>query len=621
LVPVGGLPLDAAIEMFADRAQAARPGFVVDETNRALVEEVCRRLDGLPLALELAAARLRALPLPQLAQRLDDRFRVLTGGARTALPRQQTLRAVVDWSYDLLFDDERHLFARLSVFTGGFGLEAAERVCADDVIDEGDVCDLVLRLVDKSLVVPEVHGTEARYTQLQTLWQYGRERLAESKDAGTFRARHAEWHLDLAKQARAGLRGRTGPEWHARLLPEMDNLRAAFDWLIAEGEAEAAHLLVDGIAWAWFARDDPHEAVRWLDDALAAPGVVSPEVGAITRTWHAYFKASIVGPISQIDAVRDAAVELRAVGDLPRLSDCLLVLCELLNRSNQMEASLAALDELHPIVIETDDGWIFALHDSLRARNFAQLGQLDEAEDAARSALARFVDIGEEWLEFEALQLLSLILEARGDLDGAVEAYHEMLGRLEVLGLPLYQTNCLMRLASVHARQGDDETAERLFAQYASMDAFRAHQAWGLIGQAGASRRLGNMEVSRALLDQALATYDEVDRDSGRAAALVGLCWWAVANGDRVAAAASASDAVVHGDAGFDAIIAVAAHTAAAAVALLATGGADARAQFETLLERRGSFGAGPYITLVGGPMAAPLDEPDVAAFAASLTS
>ena len=620
LVPIGGLALDAAIEMFEDRAKSVRADFVVDESARPLVEDVCRRLDGLPLALELAAARLRALPLAQLAERLDDRFRVLTGGARTALPRQQTLRAVVDWSYDLLFEDERRVFARLSVFTGGFDLEAAEQVCCDDVIDASDICDLLLRLVDKSLVVAEVHGAEARYTQLQTLWQYGRERLAESKDAQAFRRRHAEWYLDLARQARVGLRGRTGPAWHARLVPEMDNFRAAFDWFLAENEAEAAHLLVDGIAWAWFARDDPHEAVRWLDDALAAPAEVPTNVGAITRTWHAYFLASITGPSGQIAAQQSAVADLRAGDDLDRLSDSLLVLGELLNRANEMDASLAVMDELHPIVTKTADGWVFALHDSLRARNFAQLGQLDDAEEAARSALVRFNAIGEGWLEFEALQLLSLILEARGDLDAAVAAYDDMLGRLEGLGLPLYHFNCLMRLASVRARQGDDETAARLFAEYAAYDAFPAHQAWGLIGQAGATRRLGDSARGRELLDQALAMYDGLDRESGRAAALVGLCWWAIANGDLDGAATNAADAVVHATAGSDVLVTVAAETAVAAIALVASGSAADRAQFETVLERRASFGAGPYVTLVGGPMAAPLDEPDVAALLATLT-
>jgi predicted ATPase len=227
----------------------------------------------LPLAVELAAARLRSLPLPQLIERLDDRFRLLTGGARTALPRQQTLRAVVDWSYDLLFDAERQVFMRLSVFTGGCSLEAAEQVCSDEVIAADEVCDLLLHLVDKSLVIADVGGADAaRYTQLQTLWQYGRERLAESKDVATCRDRHARWFLDLATNARAGLRGRTGVAWRARIDADFDNLRAALDWFAANNDAAGALALVDGVAWCWFVRNDPMEATRWLDDALAVTG-------------------------------------------------------------------------------------------------------------------------------------------------------------------------------------------------------------------------------------------------------------------------------------------------------------------------------------------------------------
>ena len=177
LVPVGGLAPLAAVELFVDRARAVRPGFGPDGQAGDVIEDICRRLDGLPLAVELAAARLRALPLATVAERLDDRFRLLSQGARTALPRQQTLRAVVDWSYDLLFYDERRLFSRLAAFTGGCELTAAEAVCADEQVPADEILDVLSRLVDKSLVVAPGDAGEARFSQLQTLWQYGRDRL------------------------------------------------------------------------------------------------------------------------------------------------------------------------------------------------------------------------------------------------------------------------------------------------------------------------------------------------------------------------------------------------------------------------------------------------------------
>ncbi len=240
LVSVDPLALPAAVELFVDRARAVRPGFTADGHTRPVISDICRRLDGLPLAVELAAARLRSLSLVTLAERLGDRFRLLTGGARTALPRQQTLRAVVDWSYDLLFEDERRLFARLSVFAGGCDLSAAEAVCADDQLPNGEILDVLGRLVDKSLVAAPNAGREARYTQLQTLWDYGLDRLNESGEIDAICARHGAYYREMAEEAHEGLRGSTGPMWRQRLTSELGNLRAALDWFIARADAEAA---------------------------------------------------------------------------------------------------------------------------------------------------------------------------------------------------------------------------------------------------------------------------------------------------------------------------------------------------------------------------------------------
>ena len=288
LVSVGPLALPAAVELFADRARAVRPGFTADGHTRPVINDICRRLDGLPLAVELAAARLRSLTLATLAERLDDRFRLLTVGARTALPRQQTLRAVVDWSYDLLFEDERRLFARLSVFAGGCDLDAAEAVCADDQVPAGEVLDVLSRLVDKSLVAAPDAGRDARFIQLQTLWQYGRDRLDESGEADAVCARHGAYYRQMAEDAHEGLRGATGPMWRERLTSELGNLRAALDWFIARGDADAALSLASGMAWLWFINSDCVEGARWLGDALGATGPRCPELAASAQVWHGY---------------------------------------------------------------------------------------------------------------------------------------------------------------------------------------------------------------------------------------------------------------------------------------------------------------------------------------------
>jgi predicted ATPase len=192
----------AAVQVFVDRAQAAQPGFALTAENAPLVAQVCARLDGIPLALELAAVRTRALTMPELAAHLDEGFRLLTAGSRTALPRQQTLRATIDRSYRLLADQERALFRRLAVFLGGWTLEAAEAVCAGDGVDRADVADLLARLVDKSVVTAMTGAGEiARYRLLEMLREYAGERLAAGGEADAVRWRHARYIVPLAERA------------------------------------------------------------------------------------------------------------------------------------------------------------------------------------------------------------------------------------------------------------------------------------------------------------------------------------------------------------------------------------------------------------------------------------
>jgi non-specific serine/threonine protein kinase len=291
-----------AVRLFMDRALAAQPHFLLTDHNAPAVVQLCHRLDGIPLAIELAAARLRGLSVEQLAARLDQRFRLLTGGSRTALPRQQTLQAMVDWSYSLLSVPEQTLFARLSVFTGGFTLEAAEMVCAGDPITDEDVLDLLLRLIDKSLIDAEdgPDGIE-RYRLLETLRQYGRERLVAGGTAAALRERHAAYFLALAEQAVPALRGREHAAWLQRLEQEHDNLRAALAWWLGaeeqpgqeeSGARAEAGLRLAGALWGfWFHRGYRGEGLRWLEQALGqSGGAPSTRAAALTGaedlTWY-----------------------------------------------------------------------------------------------------------------------------------------------------------------------------------------------------------------------------------------------------------------------------------------------------------------------------------------------
>jgi len=248
----------ASIKLFYERANHAKSGFVWDERNAFSVAQICRRLDGIPLAIELAAARIKVLSVEEIAARLDDRFSLLTAGSRTAIPRHQTLRATIDWSYDLLTQPERVLLRRLSVFAGGFTLEATEAVCSQGM-KRSDSLDLLGRLVDKSLVIVEADSEvgETRYRLLETLRQYALEKLVETGEASEIRDQHLDFYLSFAEKSEPYMFGRESVKWINRLDKELDNIRAAMEWSTNCGKAVAALRMAGSLVYFcyfWFAR-------------------------------------------------------------------------------------------------------------------------------------------------------------------------------------------------------------------------------------------------------------------------------------------------------------------------------------------------------------------------------
>lgn len=259
-----------AVQLFVDRAVAAQPSFKLTELNAAAIVQVCRRLDGIPLAIELAAARVKLLNPAEIAARLDDRFALLTGGTRTATPRQQTLRGVIDWSYDLLSEPERILLRRMSVFAGGCTLEALEQVAGEAKAGMTSVLDLLSHLVDKSLISVNTTGTETRYDMLETIRQYAHEKLLESGESKQIQDRHLDFFLRLAEDAALYLRDETQALHFERLEREHDNLRAALDWSTRSADRHTAGLrLAAALAFFWEARNYFQEGREYSMAALA----------------------------------------------------------------------------------------------------------------------------------------------------------------------------------------------------------------------------------------------------------------------------------------------------------------------------------------------------------------
>lgn len=291
-IPVGKTVEDPmqyeAVQLFIERASLAQSHFRLTGENTPAILQICTRLDGIPLALELAAARVKALSVEQIAARLDDRFRLLTGGSRAALPRQQTLRALIDWSYNLLSEPEKGLFRRLGVFVGGWTLEAAEQVCGD--AEEFDTLDLLTRLVEKSLVGMDASTGQARYRLLETTRQYAREMLLAFNEMEEFRNRHLTFFLELAEHARLEMRGRKQGEWVPLLEADHDNLRSALEWS-QDYNPEAGLRMAAALADFWDIRGYVSEARQRLESALKnaahlppSPAYVEALLGAMGLT-------------------------------------------------------------------------------------------------------------------------------------------------------------------------------------------------------------------------------------------------------------------------------------------------------------------------------------------------
>lgn len=411
-----------AARLFVDRAARARGAFTLEDSNLRPVADICRRLDGMPLAIELAAARVKVLSVQHIAERLDDRFSLLTGGDRTALPRHQTLRATIEWSYDLLPEKARVLFARLSVFAGGFTQEAAEAVCSDGRLAPGDVLTELTRLVDRSLVEVVNTGQAERYRMLETIRQFAQERLGESGEEGHRRGRHLSFFTDWMQGIEPKLRGPEQAIWWDRIETEHDNIRGALRCALSGGDAQCGLRLASAMYWYWYPRSDWIEGRRWVVAILER---IPEEVWTPARAKAAAVAAALALDLSPIDAFRD---------DYPK---CIQYWDE-------------AGDDWWSAFSRVDWGWRFvAASDPVAGRRW-----LEEAVAYARKSR-------DDWILGHSLRSLGAAV-MRIDLAASRPILEEGMGHIRATGDRFYLADHLNQMTILLLGQGEYAAAAAL---------------------------------------------------------------------------------------------------------------------------------------------------------------
>ncbi|MFB7733455.1 BTAD domain-containing putative transcriptional regulator [Streptomyces sp. NPDC056112] len=448
-----------AVQLLRDRAGAVRRNLAVDASTLATAVRVCRALDGMPLAIELAAARLRTMPIGQLANRLDDRFRLLTSGSRTALPRHRTLRAVVDWSWELLTEAERMVLRRLSVFAGGASLEAAERVCAGDAVEREQVLDLLTALTEKSLLLTE--GDSApRYRMLGTIKEYAGHRLADAGESDRARHAHLTYFTELTETAEPHLRRAEQLEWLATLGAEHDNIGAAMRGALAADEAQAAMRLAAGAGWYWWLSGHRTEGIELITAAARTPGEVHDEVRATVYALMVLFVSSGRNDERQAAEWIHEAHRLSRLGGRRHPHIGFVEALERLLRAP--DASLSAFEPL----LDDEDPWVRALARWHLGKMRIVLGQDTRNADAyLETALAEFRALGERFGISLALIQLAERTAVRGGFAGACEHYEQAIAVVTEVGAIEDVIHMRSRQAQLYWLLGDEAASAAAIAE------------------------------------------------------------------------------------------------------------------------------------------------------------
>ena len=481
-----------AVTLFTERAQAVNPSFAVTDTNAPALTEICRRLDGLPLAIELAAARSRLLPPQALLTRLERRLELLKGGARDLPARQQTLRATIDWSYELLDPGEQTLFARLAVFAGGCTLQATEEVCNLD----GDL-DLLAdldALATKNLLQPQ-HGPEGapRLLLLETIREYGLERLAERGEADAAARRHADYYLGMAEQAERELLGPRQGAWYDRLDADLDNLRAALAWSLTHHDIETTGRLAGALMAWWVARGHASEGLRWLDAALAHRGDLSQPVLAKALFAKANLLLQAGAHHEQAKPLLEESIALfQELGDISWTVRTVSVLGWAAMRAGEFDRGLALREQAVALARDRASDWDLALAVGNLGLSLLRVDEHARAQVALEEGLARFRALGEaEGMAF-GLYGLGILALREGDHQRAWKLLEEALVLARDIGHLPSTANLLAGLGVIALHQSDFHSAAALFeesltlAQQVEDELLIAECLWGVAAVAAA---------------------------------------------------------------------------------------------------------------------------------------
>lgn len=464
LPPAGGsldsLARSEAAQMFIERVRLQDPAFRLTERPALAITSICNHLDGIPLALELAAARAHSLSIDEINVRLKDRFKLLTGGSRSALPRQQTLRATLDWSYDLLDAHERTVLNRLGVFSGGCTLDAASAVAADEAIDEFTVVDRLSHLVARSLVVSEASALGNRYRLLETTRSYAREKLAATEDAGAIERRHARYFRDLSIRAADDWLSTPDASWRAMYLPERDNVRAALDWALGPvGDGSICVAIAGASGPVWSELSLYGEGHQRLEAASAHVGPDTPPADEARLWLWLGLGWSLAAPDRAVPALTRAIDLYRRLGDARNLGFALPRLAHEEALAGRFEHAAALLAEAHPLVENAGLPKVLGDYFDYCAVLKALTGDPANARLDLEKALSLYRTAGAERYALFTLAQLGDVSWSLGDLDAARSGMQETVGLLRKTPLTTMLGLCLSNLAGVHTERGELDEA------------------------------------------------------------------------------------------------------------------------------------------------------------------